>query len=231
MSGTQDLPSPLGGRAYGVPARRESIIALLTEAYARNDLEQSVFERRVAKAQEATTLEELEALVADFPPEARGGAPGVPAAGVARGELDPRELERLVTQVDGEAAPTRFSLLGDQHLSINPSDRRVIRAVSVVGDVHLDLRALAGETGVFLLKIAALVGDTRITVPAGTRVESRALTLVGDQRRRSSGEGFLTRIGRKLGVVADPPPSRGPPGPTVVITGFKLVGDLKIREV
>ncbi len=220
----------MGGSAFGVPARRERIIAMLTEAYARNDLEQREFERRVEQAERAETLEELETLIADFPPEAREryGAPGAPADNPA---VVPADLERRVAELDGESAPTRVSLIGDQHITVLPTDPRVLRSVCVIGDSHVDLRALAGVPGVFLLKIATVIGDTRITVPAGTRVEMRGTTLIGDQSRPGRGGGFLKRLGRKLGVVPqlpDAPP--GPPGPTVVVTGFKLIGDTVILD-
>ena len=139
----------------------------------------------------------------------------------------------MVARLDGESAPTRFGLIGDQHVTVRPTDARVLRSVVAIGDTHVDLRPLAGQLGVFLLKLATLIGDTRITVPAGTQVDVRAITVIGDQTRKDMRKGgFMKRLGRKLGVVADeePPTPRGPPGPVVVVTGLKIVGDLVILE-
>jgi hypothetical protein len=201
---------------------------MLTEAYARNDLEQAEFERRVEHAQGAQTLEELETLVADFPAEARE-LYGTPAAEPL--VLAPADLERRVVELDGESAPTRFSLIGDQHIRVLPTDPRVLRSVSIIGDAHVDLRALAGEKGVFLLKVATLIGDTKIMVPAGTRVETRAMTLIGDLTRGPKGHGLLHRIANRLGIAPLVPETRHTaPGPTVVVTGFKIIGDTQIVE-
>lgn len=223
-------PSP-GASSFGVPARRERIVAMLTEAYARNDLDERELERRLERAEAAETIGELEALVADFPPEARAtyGAPRSPAA---RAALTPAQIEEQVNRLDGESAPTRFSLIGDLRLEVKSADARVARVVCIVGDTHVDLRPLAGESGVFLLKVATLVGDTRIRVPAGTQVDVRAISIIGEQKRRDAREGgVLARLGRKLGVLPEAPRAPpGPPGPVVVVTGYKLIGDIKILE-
>ena len=232
MVGENDPLVPTGGSAFGVPARRERIIAILAEAYASNELEQREYEDRVGRAEQAQTLEQLNALIADFPAEAiaRYGLPGAPEA--QRAALAPTEIERAVAQLDGQPAPTRTSIFGDQRVTLYPEDRRVLRTVVGFGDTHLDLRPLSGQGGVFLLKVATFVGDTRITVPPGTRVDVRATVLIGDQTKKSGRlGGFLGRLGRRLGVLPQPPQQRsGPPGPVVVVTGFKLIGDVEIRE-
>lgn len=237
MTPVSDLPAPAEGSSFGVPARRERIIAILTEAYARNDLEQRVFEQRVEQAELCRTLEQLDALIADFPPEARerygsADSPAIPGSAPVAA-LAPQEIERMVAKLDGESAPTRFGLIGDQHVTVRPADPRVVRSVVAIGDSHVDLRPLAGEGGVFLLKISSLIGDTRITVSSGTQVDIRAVTVIGDQTRKDKRKGgFIKRIGRKLGVIGDEEPEapRGLPGPLVVVTGFKLIGDTVILE-
>ena len=230
MAQENDLPGPPERRAFGVPRRREEITELLTEAYTRNDLEQGEFEQRVERAQHAQTIEELEALIADFPPEVkhRHTASGVPAHPTAAMGGD---IAEQVAALDAMSAPTRFTLIGDQHTAILPSDPRVLRASAVIGDSHVDLRALSGMSGVFLLKVAAWIGDTKITVPRGTPVQIRLFTLIGDQRRGKKGDGFLSRLARRFGATPEKkeePP--GLPGPTVVVTGFRLIGDTVIIE-
>jgi hypothetical protein len=208
---------------------------MLAEAYARNDLEQREFESRVERAEAAQTLEQLDALIHDFPPEARSiyrgaAAPSVPAGGYPVPTA--AEIDAMVDRLDGVPAPTRFSLIGDLRVQVRLADVRVLRVVSAIGDSRVDLRPLAGEPGVFLLKVAALVGNTRIMVPYGTRVEIRTITLIGNQKRKDAPRGgLLARLGRKLGVLPEPPDSpRGPPGPVVVVTGFKLIGDVVVVE-
>jgi hypothetical protein len=230
MPQSNDLPAGREGRVFGVPRRREQIVALLSEAYARNDLEQAEFERRLERAEGARTIEELEALVADFPSDATERSAGrSPSEGSAA--MSGKDLEREISNLDGMAAPTRFNLLGDLHVSVMPSEPRVLRAVSVLGDTKVDLRGLSGLPGAFLLKVATLLGDTKIYVPRGTKVVTHLFSLIGGQSQGRKNTGFLARIAKGLGGVlgkTEEPPR--PPGPTVVVTGFKVLGNTKVIE-
>lgn len=236
MPAQPDPPAPRQGRAFGVPARRQQIVTLLSEAYARNDLEQEELERRLELAQKARTIEELDALIADFPVEIQGGYAGggrVAAPSPAPGPgtvVSAEELQRQLASLEALSPPTRFSLLGDQNVELQPSEPRVLQTVSIIGDTRVDFRPLSGASGVFLLKVAALMGDTRISVPRDTRVESRLFTLIGSQKRTRRKEGLVGRLAKSFGGVAKPEAAPAPPGPTVVVTGFKLLGDLTIVE-
>jgi hypothetical protein len=217
------------------------VVQLLTEAYARDDLEQAEFEHRLERAEQARTIEELDALIADFPeemrrslesasPEAYSSA-GSPAVTGGTAPVDREELEREVTRLDGLAAPTRFNILGDQQIDIGPADPRVVRSLSLIGDCNVDLRDLSGTPGVFLLKVVAVIGDTRIIVPRGTQVEMRVFGLIGDQKHARRGSGLMKRLARKLGLADELDEQlAGPAGPTVVVTGLKLIGDTVIVE-
>ncbi len=230
MPQTSEPPECGGGRAFGVPRRREEIIALLKEAYTHNDLEQLELERRLELAEEARTIEELEALIADFPSpisaaDARPTAMPNPAAAI---DMD---LEGQISALDGMVAPTRFTLLGDQHIAITPAEPRVLATACVIGDTKVDLRALSGMPGAFLLKVVKLFGDTKIVVSKGTQVHVRQFSLIGDQRRGRKGDGLLAKLAGMFGAASDQK-SETPslPGPTVVVTGFRLIGDTVIVE-
>lgn len=220
---------PRKGRAYGVPSRRVQVVKLLTEAYANDDLEEGEFERRIELAEHAETIEELEELVADFPPELLAAA-GPPAAMQTSVPVTGQELDREVARLQGIAAPTRVNLIGDQMTSVDRSDPRALQSVSLLGDATVDLRALAGEQGVFLLKITAALGDTRIVVPPGTAVDLRLVTLLGDQKHSKRGSSRWRKLARKLLATPEEPPEPSAPGPTVVVTGFKLLGDTEVVE-
>ena len=136
-----------------------------------------------------------------------------------------------MVRLDGLSAPTTFNLIGDKHILIGPEDPRVVRTVSVIGDCSIDLRALAGASGMVLVKVASLIGDTRIVVSHGTPVDFRLFGVIGDQRRGSRKGGLRRRLARRLGLLEQPdgrPPA--PPCPRVVITGFKLIGDTVVVE-
>jgi hypothetical protein len=203
-------------------------VRLLTEAYARDDLEQGEFERRIERAEQATTIEELEELVADFPAHVVASAA---TAATARGvRLTGADLEREVARLAGLAAPTRFNVLGDQQIAVDAEDPAVVRSVSLLGDCTVDLRGLSGATGVFLVKVGSILGDTRIVVPRGTPVEFRLINVLGDQTIIKAGGGKWRKLMKKLGGAEPREESIPPPGPTVVVTGFKLLGDTEIVE-
>lgn len=221
MSGGSDLPVKGEGHAFGVPRRREDVITLLSTAYAHGELEEGELERRLERAERAGTIEELDALVSDFPSPARAPLESVPPAR--------EEIERQVAELDGLSAPTRFTLIGDQHVAPVPGDPRVMRSVSIVGDSTVDLRALSGQPGVFLLKVVSVIGDTSVIVPEGTEVQNRLRCLIGDQKTGRRKEGVIGRLMKRLrGEPERPEGSRRPPGPTVVVTGYKLIGDFEL---
>jgi hypothetical protein len=231
MNTMDDRPDRPPGRSYGVPDRRRRVVGLLTEAFARDELEQGEFERRVERAEQAGTIEELDQVIADFPAEVVRSSE-VPAEH-GRTPLSAGDLQSQVDRLDGLAAPTRVNILGDQHMTVLPGDARVVRSVSLVGDCSLDLRPLSGESGVFLVKVVAFLGDTKIIVPPGTHVQIRLHNLIGDQKRVRLGAGRLRRLARKLGLGEDEAysgASTTPPGPTVVVTGLRLIGDTEIVD-
>jgi hypothetical protein len=233
MGSASDFPERGEGHAYGVPARRARILELLSDAYARDDLDELEFERRVERAHTARTIEELDALVSDFPEEIVNAGPALSPNSVGPKGLAPlsrEEIDREIARLDDLEAPTRMSIIGDNRIALYPEDDRVVRSVSLIGDSRVDVRALAGQSGVVLVKVAAAIGDTCIVVPRGTPVDIRVVSLIGEQKKSRRSEGFMKRLGRKLGVVEEPEPQPGPPAPTVVVTGFKLIGDITIEE-
>lgn len=229
MGSTSDVPERGDGHSYGVPARRSRILELLSDAYARDDLDEPEFERRVERAHSARTIEELDQLVADFPEEIVNASPSRGPKNLA--PLSREEVNREVDRLDDVPAPTRMSVIGDNRVELYPEDDRVVRCVSIIGDSRIDLRNLAGESGVVLVKVAAAIGDTCVVVPRGTPVDIRLVGLIGEHKRSRRNEGFMRRLGRRLGVVEEPETTAMPPGPTVVVTGFKLIGDTVVEEV
>lgn len=208
-----ETPPTRTGTTYGVPARRKEISARLSEAYAQDMLDQREFETRLERCEAATTIEELEALVADF---------GAPAP-------TPRDPGSLAL------AERHFSLLGDQSHVLIPGGPEAFRAFSVLGDVRVDVRAFRGSGRTLEVQVSGLLGDSKIFVPPGTKVVRRAGSLLGDVHVRMAKEPgtakkFFSRLfGRSDAPPASPFPPEGPP-PTVVLTGWRLLGDLIVEE-
>ncbi|MDP3178237.1 MAG: hypothetical protein Q8M76_10060 [Spirochaetaceae bacterium] len=120
-----------------------------------------------------------------------------------------RELDRL----DGEAAPTSVAFFGDLELHLYPEDPPLRRIVAAFGDTTLDLRGLGESRGPVLVKLATILGDRRLIVPAGTRVVSRLKMLGGVIKRPRGVKGEVE--GNREGLV-------------IVLTGICILGDIVI---
>jgi hypothetical protein len=70
-------------RVIGVPQKRDEIVAVLTECYARDLFDLEEYEHRVDLVHAATTLDELEALVSEVLRAAKTAAPPSASAGEA----------------------------------------------------------------------------------------------------------------------------------------------------
>lgn len=206
-----ETPPTRQGTTYGVPSRRKEIASRLSEAYAQDMLDQREFEARLERAEAAGTIEELEALVADF------GKDAVPASQAA-------------------AVPERtFTLLSDQNHILVPGDQTGLHAVSVLGDVKIDLRAYRGSGKSVTVRVSGFLGDVGIRVPAGTRVVRRSQVVLGEFRHvLAKKPGQVRQLWDRLFGTEDRVPSGsfpadGPP-PTLVIEGLRVLGDVTIEE-
>jgi len=209
-------PTPSSGTRYGVPARRKEITARLSEAYSQDMLDQREFERRLEQAEAAATIEELNALIADF------GAPAAPGPG-EKALVDPR------------TTPRNFSGLGDQSHVLVPGTGEAFQASSFLGSIRIDLRAYRGSGLTVHVLVRSVLGNTTLLVPPGTRIVQHSTTVLGDyQLRRAKAPGVAKRLFQRLFGLSDPAPAtpfpaEGPP-PTVVLTGWRALGNLEIEE-
>jgi hypothetical protein len=83
--------------------------------------------------------------------------------------------------------------------------------VALMGRVHLDLRDAYFAEPEVTIRVVALLGRIRVTVPEGVEVEVSGLELMGAVRRKASGPGL-------------------PGGPRVRIVGLALMGEVNVRR-
>lgn len=196
------------GTTYGVPARRKEISTRLGEAYSRDMLDQREFERRLERVEAASTLEELDALVADFPSEATAPA---------------------------TTSQRAFSVLSNQTHILTPGEQEGLKSFSLLGDVKVDLRAFRGSGKTVVLRVSGILGDVGIRVPPGTKIVRKVPVVLGEFRQVAAKKpGAVRQLWDRLfGTQELPPvsrfPSDGPP-PTVVLEGFRFLGDITIEE-
>lgn len=190
-----DTQGPGPATHYGVPRIREDVIRRLADAYATDALELDEYERRITLAHQARTVEELRALLADF------GGPPAPTQ-----TTTPAEPE-------GEGR-TMLTLIGDRRLTDGDFRNRRLTTVTLIGDTRIDLRGLAAAEGTYIVTSVTFVGDTKLIVPPGVRVEQELTVLVGEVKVKGRDRD------RPIGFERC----------TVVLRGAKLVGDVIIDE-
>lgn len=142
------------------PAGRDRAIEKLQEHYARNHLDVAEYERRVEKAERATTDAALVALFADLP-----ALPALPAS-------------------DGPAGPGRVtSTVG---AILGSTSRRgawrvpsLVRVRAILGSVEIDLCEAELAGGETVLEVTAILGNVVVTVPEGLAVEMEGSAILG----------------------------------------------------
>jgi hypothetical protein len=91
---------------------------------------------------------------------------------------------------------------------------RLFRAVSIMGEIKLDLRNVRLGAGTSEIQVCAVMGNIRITVPHNLRVEV-------------DGSPFLGEFSVKRKSASAPSPD----APTIRITGGSYLGSVKVRIV
>jgi len=198
-------------------------IDALCEHFANDVVDMEEFERRVDRAHQAATSEELKALLRDLP---GGDLPAVarPAAGVEPAAARPGASEAAGAQVSaasrgaGVALPSQVRDHGLVLAVLSSSVRRGAwtparrnYALAMCGGAELDFRQARLAPGVTEVRIMTVCGGVKIIVPPGLRVESRGVGLMG---------GFEH--------VDDPATDPDPDAPTLLIRGIACMGGVHV---
>ena len=148
---------------------RERAIALLSEAFAHDDLELDEFERRLGLAHRSDSIVEIEGLTGDLT------VPAAPAA-------DPTvALAKAAPLVPGPVRDRQsvVAVLGGTSRKGHWTPPRRLRVVTVMGGAELDFREAALPPGVTEVVITAVMGGVSITVPPQLAVEMDGVAVMG----------------------------------------------------
>ena len=148
-------------------ADRDAAVAALREHTATGRLTLEEFSERVDEAYAARTHGELERVARELP------VPSVPA--------QRRRVTRLTLSIFGHAVRRGLLRL-----------RRLALALSVLGDIDLDLRGATLETEASTLLVFAFLGNVDVYVPEGADVETSGVALGGHCRDM----GRIRQLGR-----------------------------------
>ena len=143
--------------AYGVPKLRQQVLQRLADAFADDNLELAEYERRVRGAELATTIGELEAVVADFPER---HTPAPPATGSVAGS--------------GMAV----TVMGSRDMEIEAAGDVPRQVINVMGETRIDLST--APPGVYELRVCNVMGEIQVAVPYGTQVNRTLWSLLSE---------------------------------------------------
>jgi hypothetical protein len=179
-------PRPAQPPAPITDADREVAAEALQDACGTGRLTLEEFSERVRAVWAADSRDQVAAAIADIAV--------VPPVGTTR------------------TVSTVVGVLGDQRRIGRWRLPARLRAFTLLGQVHLDLRSVVVSDPVVEITAVALLGDVRIEVPEGVEVELRGFELLGDRELRLA------------------PVARRPGTPLIRIRAYALLGDVQVRS-
>ncbi len=194
-------PNPDANKLPAVPLSRDArqkAIDVLSEAFARDDIDVEEFEQRVELVELAKNMEHLRTILADLP------APPVP------------------TKHEVAARPTlRYDRISEHSLIVGimgggkrtgawiPAKNNW--AVGVMGGCDLDFREAQLGPGVTEIRAFAVMGGVSVVVPPDVRVEC-------------SGVGIMGGFDHKPTVIS----TADPEAPVIRVTGLACMGGVEV---
>lgn len=182
--------------------RREQVIALLSEQFARDAFDVDELDHRLTLAQQAETVAALDVLVADLP--------ALPSDVRTTTELAVRPDEARLAAWPQRSR--RLAIFGGIERKGRWTCPRQLRIIAAFGGAELDFREAELAPGVTELKITAVFGGVELIVPPHLAVECDASAIFG---------GFEE--------VHRAPRSADPDRPVLRITGFAMFGGVSIE--
>lgn len=142
---------------------RERTIKTLCTHFAQDHLDAAELETRLDRAHKATTLAEIEALVADLP-------------ALQATTLSPVPLVHATEVPDRRMV---VAIMGGTVRRGTWTAPRQLHVLAVMGGAELDFREAQFGPGVTTVTVFATMGGVEIIVPPGLRVESDGFALMG----------------------------------------------------
>lgn len=164
---------------------REAAVELLKGAAGDGRLSLEDFSERVGTALRADTREQLAAATAGLEPSPPVGST--------------------------QAVSSVVAVLGDRRQVGRWRLPAVLRAVAVLGDIHLDLREAVVSDEVVEITAVTVLGNVTLDVPEGVEVELAGFDLLGDRELR------LAPVARRMGT------------PLVRVRAYGMLGDVYVR--
>ncbi|MFJ4778643.1 DUF1707 domain-containing protein [Streptomyces sp. NPDC088762] len=189
-------PAPAGLRASD--ADRDRIAQILADALAEGRLTAEEHSERLDSLYALKTVGELEVLVRDLPVPGRGHTPPAYATPGRAGPTGP--VENVVAVCSSSARKGRW----------RPGAHT--RAVSVMGDITIDLTEAVFEQQVTEINVTCVLGNVEVLVPENVTLRGYGSGVLGNFEVRGEGRG-----------------ETDPQAPVVIVRGFALLGNIEAR--
>ena len=154
MNRTMKLPQAMPEEG-GLEARRQAVIDVLKDRFARGEIELAEYERRVAAAAEARRVADLAALVRDL--TRRAAPPSLP-----------EEKQQFVTVMSSR----------NQRGDWLQADGVVVYVL--MGSVSLDLTEVRPGDRPVVIEVRSMMGEVSLRVPAGMPVQMDVDTIMAE---------------------------------------------------
>lgn len=188
---------PSGLRASD--ADRDRIAQILSDALAEGRLTSEEHSERLDTLYAVKTVGELDLLVRDLPAGTGGHRPAEPATPAPAAPAAGGPAETVVAVCSSSARKGRW----------RPGART--RAVSVMGDITIDLTEAVFEQQVTEITVTSVLGNVEVLVPENVTLRGYGSGVLGNFEVRGEG------------VTADPQ------APVVIVRGFALLGNIEAR--
>lgn len=189
------------GRKYGLPKYRTEILEKLNDAFANGFLEMEDYESRMELAHKASSIEELQKVVYDFPDS------GLKNRFAEKPPVTHEHKKPININIDLQ--DTVFTVLGDN--TINgvdlPSDN--LNIVNILGETKIDLTSENYIKNLFEINVFCMLGSLRIYAPDNVKIKTQMMNVL------ASSENL-------------PPSSDSKQEKIVIIKGVCILGDIKI---
>jgi len=163
-------PEPSAISLAPTAIQREQIVQRLCSHFASNHLTMDELEQRIDQAYKASSVAELDALVAGLPvladePVSAASAAAAPSSAAALAMIPDRDV--LIGIMSGHTRRGPWPL--PRHLKV----------FTVMGGIVLDLREAFIGPGVSEIEITAVMAGVEVYVPPGVRVECTGSAFMG----------------------------------------------------
>ncbi|MCX5612472.1 MULTISPECIES: DUF1707 domain-containing protein [unclassified Streptomyces] len=191
-------PAPAAAELRASDADRDRIAQILADALAEGRLTSEEHSERLDSLYAVKTVGELELLVRDLPAPGTGhtsAAPAYAAHATAAGYT-----ETVVAVCSSSARKGRW----------RPG--ALTRAVSVMGDITIDLTEAVFEQQVTEINVTCVLGNVEVLVPENVTLRGYGSGVLGNFEVRGEGRG-----------------ETDPQAPVVIVRGFALLGNIEAR--